>query len=55
MGSLLAGTFASAGMFAFISGSPYVYIDYFGVPAQHYGWLFGLNPPLSLPHTAVWR
>ncbi len=43
MGSLLASTFSSAGMFAFISGSPYVYIQYFGVPAQHYGLLFGLN------------
>ena len=31
MGSLLASTFASAGLFAFISGSPYVYITYFCV------------------------
>jgi len=53
MGSLLAGTFASAGMFAFISGSPYVYIDYFGVPAQHYGWLFGLNVLLLMAMTWV--
>ena len=51
MGSLLAGTFASAGMFAFISGSPYVYIDYFGVPAQHYGFLFGLNVLLLMAMT----
>jgi len=43
MGGVLAGTFSSAGMFAFISGSPYVYIEYFGVPASRYGWLFGLN------------
>lgn len=43
MSSLLASTFASAGLFAFISGSPYVYITYFGVPAQHYGLLFGMN------------
>ncbi len=43
MGSLLASTFASAGLFAFISGSPYVYITYFGVSAQHYGLLFGMN------------
>jgi MFS transporter, DHA1 family, multidrug resistance protein len=43
MGSMLASTFASAGMFAFISGSPYVYIQYFGIAPQHYGLLFGLN------------
>ena len=51
MGSLLSGTLASAGMFAFISGSPYVYIDYFGVPAHHYGWLFGLNVLLLMSMT----
>ena len=45
------GTLASAGMFAFISGSPYVYIDYFGVPAHHYGWLFGLNVLLLMSMT----
>ncbi|ENY70945.1 Bcr/CflA family multidrug efflux MFS transporter [Aeromonas diversa] len=43
MGYVLCGAFASSGMFAFISGSPYVYIEYFGVPTEHYGWLFGLN------------
>lgn len=53
MGSLMAGTFASAGMFAFISGSPYVYIDYFGVPAHHYGWLFGLNVLLLMLMTWI--
>lgn len=31
------------GMFAFITASPYVYIDYFQVSPQGYGWLFGLN------------
>jgi len=39
----LTRAFASAGMFAYIAGSPFVYIVLFGVPAQHYGWLFGLN------------
>ena len=38
-----AGGFAQAGMFAYISGSPFVFIDLFGVPAQAYGWLFGMN------------
>ena len=35
--------FSFAGMFAFISGSPFVYINYFGVSEQYYGLLFGCN------------
>jgi DHA1 family bicyclomycin/chloramphenicol resistance-like MFS transporter len=35
--------FSFGGMFAFISGSPFVYIDYFHVPAKYYGLLFGCN------------
>ncbi|AIR91042.1 Bcr/CflA family multidrug efflux MFS transporter [Pseudomonas cremoricolorata] len=31
------------GMFAFITASPYVYIDYFQVSPQGYAWLFALN------------
>jgi len=30
-------------MFAFITASPYVYIEYFQISPQGYGWLFGLN------------
>ena len=30
-------------LFAFIAGSPFVYIDYFGIPPQYYGFLFGVN------------
>jgi DHA1 family bicyclomycin/chloramphenicol resistance-like MFS transporter len=30
-------------LFAFIAGSPFVYIEYFAVPLQHYGFLFGVN------------
>jgi MFS transporter, DHA1 family, multidrug resistance protein len=43
LGYVLAGGFAQAGMFAYISGSPFVFIDVYGVPAHAYGWLFGLN------------
>ena len=32
-----------AGMFAFITASPFIYIQYFGIAAQHYAWLFALN------------
>ncbi|MGL4859471.1 MAG: Bcr/CflA family multidrug efflux MFS transporter [Enterobacteriaceae bacterium] len=35
--------FTFAGMFAFISGSPFVYIDYFAVPVAWYGMLFSSN------------
>lgn len=42
-GYALAGGFGQAGMFAYITGSPHVFIDLYGVPAHHYGWLFGLN------------
>lgn len=39
----LTGGVAMAGMFAYISGSPFVFIDLYGIPAEHYGWLFGAN------------
>ncbi|MDR9891008.1 multidrug effflux MFS transporter [Pseudenterobacter timonensis] len=29
--------------YAFITGSPFVYIRYYGVAPAHYGWLFALN------------
>ena len=43
IGHALTGGFAMAGMFAYITGSPFVFIELHGVPAQHYGWLFGAN------------
>jgi MFS transporter, DHA1 family, multidrug resistance protein len=30
-------------LFAFIAGSPFVYIEHFHVPPQYYGFLFGVN------------
>ncbi|MDO9023898.1 multidrug effflux MFS transporter [Zwartia sp.] len=39
----LSGGFASATMFAYIVGSPRLFIEYFGVSPQTYGLLFGLN------------
>ena len=39
----LCGGLGAAGMFAYISGSPFVYIKLFGISEAHYGWLFGLN------------
>lgn len=43
MGYVLAGAFSAAGMFAYIAGSPYVFIELYGVSPEHYGWLFGSN------------
>lgn len=43
IGHALTGGLAIAGMFAYISGSPFVFIELYGVPAEHYGWLFGAN------------
>lgn len=36
-------TFYYVAAYAFITGSPFVYITWFGVEPQHYGWLFALN------------
>lgn len=41
--AILAGGFAFGGLFAFVAGSPFVYITYFGVSPQFYGYLVGLN------------
>jgi DHA1 family bicyclomycin/chloramphenicol resistance-like MFS transporter len=43
MGYALAGGLAMAGMFAYISGSPFVFIEHYGVAPAQYGWLFGIN------------
>jgi MFS transporter, DHA1 family, multidrug resistance protein len=43
IGHALTGGIAIAGMFAYIVGSPFVFIKLYGVPAEHYGWLFGTN------------
>lgn len=40
---LFAGGFASAAMFAYITGSPVVYIEILGVEAKFFGLLFGIN------------
>ena len=40
---VVGGASAFAGMFAYITASPFVYIEYFGVLPRHYGYLFGLN------------
>ncbi len=39
----LCVTFFYMGVYAFIAGSPLVYINYYGVKPEYYGYLFGVN------------
>ncbi|WP_321493608.1 multidrug effflux MFS transporter [uncultured Desulfobacter sp.] len=39
----LCVTFYYVAAYAFVAGSPAVYISYFGIDPQHYGWLFAVN------------
>lgn len=34
------GAIASSGLYAYISGSPHVFMDLYGVTEKHYGWIF---------------
>jgi DHA1 family bicyclomycin/chloramphenicol resistance-like MFS transporter len=43
LGYALAGAVGQAGMFAYIAGSPFVFITLHHVPASRYGLYFGLN------------
>ena len=43
LGHALTGGISMAGMFAYIAGSPFVFIKLYDIPAEHYGWLFGSN------------
>lgn len=36
------GAIGSAALFAYISGSPFVFMQLFGVSEKHYGWIFAL-------------
>jgi MFS transporter, DHA1 family, multidrug resistance protein len=43
LGYIFGTGFYYCALFGFIAGSPFVYIDHFGVPPQYYGFLFGIN------------
>jgi DHA1 family bicyclomycin/chloramphenicol resistance-like MFS transporter len=43
IGLALVGALASALLFAYISGSPFVFITRLGLSPDHFGWLFGGN------------
>jgi DHA1 family bicyclomycin/chloramphenicol resistance-like MFS transporter len=42
-GYFLCGTFTFAGMFAFVTAAPFVYIEYFGVPVEYFGLWYSSN------------
>jgi len=43
MGYVLSSSLIGAVLFAYLAGSPFVFIEFYGIPAEHYGWLFALN------------
>ena len=43
LGFALTGGLAMAGLFVYITGSPFVYMHYFNITPQAYSWIFGLN------------
>ena len=40
---VLGGAASSGGLFSYIAGSPFVYINLFGFTATQFGWIFGVN------------
>ncbi|MEW5928836.1 MAG: multidrug effflux MFS transporter [Gemmatimonadota bacterium] len=52
---LLATCFSYAGMFAYVSASPFVFIDGFGVPRQSFGYLFALTAGSMMAGAALNR
>ncbi|MEO6914746.1 MAG: Bcr/CflA family multidrug efflux MFS transporter [Chitinophagaceae bacterium] len=40
---VFTGSLAGAGLYAYISGSPYVFMELFKVTSQQYGWIFAFN------------
>lgn len=40
---VLTGTSVMSALFAYLAGSPFIFIELHGVPAERYGFLFGIN------------
>ena len=38
----LTGAFAASGLYAYIAGSPHVFMDLYGASEKQYGWIFGI-------------
>jgi len=48
IGYMLCAGLSFGGMFTFLTASPFVYIEYYHVPAELYGFLVGLNIPVMM-------
>jgi DHA1 family bicyclomycin/chloramphenicol resistance-like MFS transporter len=42
-GLMLNGAFANVGLFAFVTAAPELVITHYHVPAEYFGWIFGVN------------
>lgn len=43
LGFSLTSMSCMGGVFSYIAGSPFVFIELHGISAEHFGWIFGLN------------
>lgn len=43
LGYVICSSFIYAGLFAYVAGTPFIYIDMFKIRPEHYGYLFGMN------------
>jgi DHA1 family bicyclomycin/chloramphenicol resistance-like MFS transporter len=39
----ITGGFVQAGLFAYITGSPFIFMEYYKIPADQFAWFFGSN------------
>ncbi|MBY6188121.1 Bcr/CflA family multidrug efflux MFS transporter [Marinobacter hydrocarbonoclasticus] len=53
MGYQLIGIGSASALFAFITGSPFVYIEYFNVPPEQFGYYFGANILMMMSLTSL--
>lgn len=52
-GNVISGALGFAGMLCFLTASPGVYIEAFGIAPEHYGLLFGINILLMMVLTSL--
>ena len=43
VGYTMTAGFMQAALFAYITGSSFVFIEYYGIAPEHFGWIFGSN------------
>jgi DHA1 family bicyclomycin/chloramphenicol resistance-like MFS transporter len=53
LGYVLCSALPMSAMFIYISGAPFVMIELFHVPVEHFGWVFGANAVLLIVGSQV--